>query len=217
VSTGPADGLRVVPRVGPAAFEQALRYALAAATPVTPQLMTMPTPCRDWDLRTLLLHACESLTALAEGFDAGCINLQAGPGRADQGADPGVEFRRRARGMLGSSAGPGQIRTVITVGGCPVAGGLIATAGALEVAVHGWDISRACGGRDPIPAPLADWLLRAAPLLITAADRGLLFAPPVSVTARASPSDQLAAYLGRSPQLAGNPWRPGPGGPGASP
>jgi hypothetical protein len=67
----------------------------------------------------------------------------------------------------------------------------------LEVAAHGWDIAQTCGGRQPIPAPLAIDLLRAAPVLISRADRRQLFAEPVSTSSDASPSDRLAAYLGR--------------------
>ena len=72
-------------------------------------------------------------------------------------------------------------------------------AAALEVAVHGWDISRACGQRRPIPPALAAGLLVIAPVLVPGTDRHPLFAAPVTVTTTASPSDRLAAFLGRTP------------------
>jgi hypothetical protein len=50
---------------------------------------------------------------------------------------------------------------------CPI----VATTGALEVAVQGWDVARACGHDREIPAGLADQLLELAPLIVTAADR----------------------------------------------
>ena len=59
---------------GAEAFTQALRYALAVTEPVTAELMPTPTPCRGWDLWMLLTHAAESLSALAEGFDQGCVS-----------------------------------------------------------------------------------------------------------------------------------------------
>lgn len=180
------------------AFERALRYALIAAEHVTPEMMPRPTPCRGWNLRMLLQHACESLSALAEGFDSGHI----GPSELNQGAEvaaePTREFRQRARRLLDSFAGADRAHGVVTIGGCPMATSLLATAGALEVAVHGWDIAQACCGYPPIPAPLATDLLRAAPLLISGADRDKLFAAPVAVTRCASPSDRLVTYLGRS-------------------
>jgi uncharacterized protein (TIGR03086 family) len=75
----------------------------------------------------------------------------------------------------------------------------MAAAAALEVAVHGWDISRACGQREPIPRALAIGLLAIAPVLVPRIGRHPLFAAPVPVAATAGPSDRLAAFLGRSP------------------
>jgi uncharacterized protein (TIGR03086 family) len=205
-----ADGglLLLMPAAGIAAFRRALRYALVAAGTVTPELMPRPTPCRGWDLRMLLLHTTDSLAALAEGLNDGRVLLDAEAGDAwaadawaadadTCSADAGVLFRRQARRLLASSARADLADGVITVGGCPMAAAVLVTAGALEIAVHGWDIAQACGSREPIPAPLAAGLLRAAPLLITDADRRRLFDPPVRVTAAAGPSDRLTAFLGR--------------------
>ncbi len=187
---------------GAEAFTQALRYALAVTEPVTAELMPMPTPCRGWDLWMLLTHAAESLSALAEGFDQGCVSRHSAGGQARVAADPGEAFRQQARSLLGSLTVPdrGQDRDVVTVSGCPMATDVLAATGALEIAVHGWDIARACGSRTPIPAPLATSLLDIAPLLILHGDRDQLFAPPVEVARGACPSDRLAGYLGRSPR-----------------
>jgi hypothetical protein len=81
-----------------------------------------------------------------------------------------------------------------------MATGVLIATGALETAVHGWDVARACGIRSQIPLALAVELLDFAPMLVTAADREQLFAPPAAVAAAASPGDRLAAFLGRSPQ-----------------
>src|SRR5207342_1411872 len=91
-------------------------------------------------------------------------------------------------------------RRVIDIAGCPLPVGALEGAGALEVAVHGWDISQACGQRRPIPPALAVDLLAIAPLLVPETGRHPLFAAPVTVTPRADPSDQLAAFLGRTLQ-----------------
>ena len=50
-----------------------------------------------------------------------------------------------------------------------------------------------------IPAALAEDLLDLAPLVVRATDRPDLFADPVAISPLARPSDQLVAYLGRSP------------------
>jgi len=71
---------------------------------------------------------------------------------------------------------------------------------ALEIAVHGWDMSQACGHRRPIPQPLAAGLLTLAPLLVPETGRHPLFAAPATVPPGAGPSDRLAAFLGRTRQ-----------------
>jgi uncharacterized protein (TIGR03086 family) len=77
--------------------------------------------------------------------------------------------------------------------------GVMTGVGALEMAVHGWDLSRACGRCQPIPGALAAGLLDISPLLVPPTGRAPLFGPPVTVPPLATPSDQLVAYLGRNP------------------
>src|SRR5206468_12082562 len=83
--------------------------------------------------------------------------------------------------------------------GVPVAARGPELAGWLEIAIHGWDRSQACGQRSPIPDPLAIDLLAVAPLLIPETGRYPLFDAPVTLAAHAGPGDQLVASLGRNP------------------
>ena len=77
--------------------------------------------------------------------------------------------------------------------------GVMTGVGALEMAVHGWDLSRACGVCQPIPGALAAGLLEISPLLVPPTGRAPLFGPPVTVPPMATLSDRLVAYLGRNP------------------
>ncbi len=115
-------------------------------------------------------------------------------------ADPARAFRDGVGQLLDAWTGPGHQRQVIEIAGCPLAASVMAAAAALEVAVHGWDISRACGQRQPIPRPLATRLLVIAPVLVTRTGRHPLFAAPVTAPATADPGDRLAALLGRTPR-----------------
>ena len=180
-------------------LEPSIGYALGVAMAVTPDLLSRPTPCRAWDLRMLLRHACESLTVLAEGIQTGRVDLDPAAEDADLAADPARAFRDRAWQLRAAWTGPRHQRQIIEIAGCPLAAGLMAAAAALEVAVHGWDISRACGQRQPIPPALATDLLMMAPVLVPRTGRYPLFAAPVTVPASASPGDRLAAFLGRTP------------------
>jgi hypothetical protein len=91
---------------------------------------------------------------------------------------------------------------------------MVAVTGAIEITVHGWDISAACGARRPVPLGLAIVLLPIAPLLITPGTRPGLFADPVRLPGPASLGDQLVASLGRQPRPPVPRPRvtPGPGG-----
>jgi uncharacterized protein (TIGR03086 family) len=187
----PAEGARLL--------EPSIAYGLVAVLAVRPELLPRPTPCLGWDLRMLLRHTSESLAALGEGISAGRVGLNPGAEDGDVAADPARAFRDRASGLLDAWTSRGRRREVIDIAGCPLSASVMAAAAALEVAAHGWDISRACGQRQPIPSALATGLLAIAPLLVPVTGRHPLFAAPVAVPATASPSDRLAAFLGRSP------------------
>ncbi len=78
--------------------------------------------------------------------------------------------------------------------------GVVAITGAIEVAVHGWDISMACGTGGPVPSRLATELLPYAALLVPRHTRPGLFADPVPVPRRSCSGDRLVAFLGRQPR-----------------
>jgi uncharacterized protein (TIGR03086 family) len=82
-----------------------------------------------------------------------------------------------------------------------VRAGVVAGAGAVEVVVHAWDVSRALGAPVRIPDMLAERMLRLAPLLIPDHARDGLFEPPVRVPPDGPPGDRLVAFLGRDPGL----------------
>jgi len=186
------------PADGTGLLEPAISYALAAVRAVTPEFLSHPTPCRGWDLRMLLRHTNESLAALHEGIDTGCVDLDPPVDDGDLAADPVRAFHDRACRLLAAWTGLGHQHQVIDIAGCRLAASIMAGAGALEIAVHGWDVSRACGHRQPIPHALAIDLLAIAPLLVPDTGRHPLFAAPVIVAPAAGPSDRLAAFLGRT-------------------
>jgi uncharacterized protein (TIGR03086 family) len=178
----------------------AIGYALGVCALVRPGEMTLPTPCADWDLGMLLAHLSDSMADLETAIRTGNLDLERPPDHA--AGDPVETLRDRAAELLCAAYGYGGPGRFVAVGGLPVPAGLVACTGAVEIAVHGWDVSAArggagCGGVRPIPAVLATRMLRLGPLLV--AGREGLFAVPVDVPAQASPGDQLVGYLGRRP------------------
>ena len=184
----------------------AVSYMLGVCAPLGPGEMALPTPCPHWDVARLLGHLCESMADLEAALRTGCLDL-AGPVRRS-GGDPVEALRDGAAELLCAGYCYGGPERFVAVGGLPIPAGLVACTGAVEIAVHGWDVSaaRARAGRvggvreTPIPAALATRMLRLGPLLV--AGREGLFGVPVEVPAQASPGDRLVGYLGRHPGAA---------------
>ncbi len=178
-------------------LEQAISYAGRSVLDVTPALLLRPTPCRGWNLDMLLRHSTESLAALHDATVTGQVALIPAPPDRDQAADPAQTFRDRAGQLLAAQATAGRRHQVLDVGDLRLPAIAMECAGAIEITVHGWDISQACGQYRPIPDTLAAILLAIAPLLIPETGRHPLFSPPVTAAAQAGPGDRLVAYLGR--------------------
>lgn len=177
-------------------FERAIGYTRLCLGDVSHTKLTGPTPCSGWSLGALLRHMNDALIALQEAADVGYVALQ--PATDDWSVDIVAALRARACALLGAWAGRSG-DSEVSVAGCPVPAEILASTGALEVAVHGWDVARACGRRRPLPPRLAEELLDLAPLLVSDDDRPVRFAAPVDVGALGSPGHRLLGFLGRQP------------------
>jgi uncharacterized protein (TIGR03086 family) len=163
-------------------------------------MLSRPTPCTEWDLEALLDHVSDSAGVLHQAITAGCAGLAPPPGDGRPGLDPVRGLHRQTARLLATCAAAGPAPRLVAIGDRELTTNMVALAGALEITVHGWDISAACGPRQPVPPGLAAILLPLAPLLITPATRPGLFADPVPVPAQAGLGDQLVAFLGRQPR-----------------
>ena len=191
-------------------LESAIGYALAAATLGTPQLLSRPTPCAGWDLEMLLDHVSDSIGVLHEAIATEIAGASAAPMGNSTRPDPVARLRGRASGLLGACAAAGPGGRLVSVGDRELTASMVTITGAIEIAVHGWDITVACAGLRPVPPNLATALLAIAPLLIGPDDRPGLFAEPVRLPGPACPGDQLVAFLGRRPHPRPRPAAPEP-------
>ncbi|TDD64652.1 TIGR03086 family protein [Jiangella aurantiaca] len=178
-------------------LERALGYTAGSLALVRPALLSRPTPCAGWDLRTLLRHTNDSLLALLEATGPGWVAPPRPAGTAaEAAADPVGMLRQRACTLLARCAadtGP----DVVAVGDRLLAARTVAAAGALEIAVHGWDVARACGADRPLPPSFALRLLKVSRLLVDDVDRPVRFAPPIPVGDGDGADVRLLAFLGR--------------------
>jgi uncharacterized protein (TIGR03083 family) len=165
-----------------ALFVRAAGYALESLSEVTDADLDRPTPCGDWDLRTLLLHLADS----ADGLTG-----LAATGELVDAVAVAQHRTHRLLATLTSSDAPGDD------GGGRVAAA--ARGGAIELAVHGWDVATACGSGRRMPPGLAAAVLETATSLVDDENRRPAFGPSVPVPATATPEDRLVAFLGRRP------------------
>lgn len=182
-------------------LERAMSYTLGSLLLATDTVLARPTPCSQWDVHRLLIHMGDSLAVLCDAADVRWTDPDP-EAHGSVAAGLVATIRARSCPLLGAWAGA-QRPSLVSVGGRPLPSTIIAGAGAIEVAVHGWDLAVGCGRQRPMPPSLAEELLDLAMLMVTEADRPGRFASPVPVPRAATSTDRLVAYLGRDPARAG--------------
>ncbi|NDL60565.1 TIGR03086 family metal-binding protein [Phytoactinopolyspora mesophila] len=190
-----ASGTLTMPD-GVAMLERAMSYTLGSLRLVTTEQLSRPTPCAEWDLRALLEHMNDSLLALCEAADVG--RVYADPLGVDDDPATGLvqSMRDRACQLLGVWVGADSPARV-SIGERSLTSRIVAGTGAVEVAVHGWDVARACGSNRRVPTGLAEDLIELSRILVVDADRPARFAPPLPVSRAADASEKLLNFLGR--------------------
>jgi hypothetical protein len=63
--------------------------------------------------------------------------------------DPVARLRGQAARLLGGCAVAGPAERRVAIGNRELTASMVAVTGAIEITVHGWDISVACGARRP--------------------------------------------------------------------
>jgi uncharacterized protein (TIGR03086 family) len=175
-------------------LERALSWTRGVLVDVRDDLADAPTPCADWTLLDLLRHMVDSLSALAEAA-TGSVALAPDP--VDRSAGP--ETLARSLCDLGCAVLGGWMladQRPVAVGAGPLHRAVLTEVGALEVAVHGWDVARSCGSTAELPPRLAAALVPVAARRVGPRDRSGSFGPVVEPPG-SDPVSLLLAHLGR--------------------
>ena len=164
---------------------------------IEPADLVRPTPCRGWDLATLLLHLAEGVDTLTTCLPDEYPCEDPGPLRSI------VDLEERCRRMLAAwtaAADDGSPELLCSWDGVLVPHRIVARVGTLELTVHAWDVARALAGPAPSAEGLATELLRWAPTLLGESSS---FAHPRPWAADAPAVERLVAATGRDPR-----WHP---------
>ncbi len=186
----------VSPPTSVAVLDRAVTWTQGCLELARGRPLDLATPCSAWDLGDLLFHMDDTWAAITEAAE-GRVVIDPPAGRIE---NPDVLVDRIVQRACRTRAAWGRRLTSapVGVGDLPLGRDTLVLVGALEIAVHGWDVSQACGDPRPIPEDLAARLYDVASAVVTAGERGRRFAAPAVVPAQSTVCDRLLAHLGRS-------------------
>ena len=192
-------------------YERAARQlaALVAATP--PGRLDAPTPCGDYEVRSLLGHVVNGALRVATAVEGGGADGEDVPAWAEslppeRWAGACEESRDR---MAAAWADDAKLDVPVTIPWGRMPGRIVLAGSVMETVAHSWDLAKAIGREDLLDPGLGEFALAVARQALPAEGRGRRPFGDV----REAPEDadvyaRLAAWLGRDPDWRGGGVRP---------
>lgn len=181
-------------------YRDALAWTTDLIAAVKPDQLDLPTPCAEFDVRTLLGHliaTVERARVIGEGGDPGSIPLV-----IDTIDDDGyLDAYKSSTDRMWSVWHDDTLLDAEVTPPWGTVPGRAAIGGYLnETLVHGWDLAVATEQKDEADPTLAEAALGMARKMIPASPRGgfIPFAEVVHSTPGAGPTERLANWSGHS-------------------
>jgi uncharacterized protein (TIGR03086 family) len=180
-------------------YREALTWVTGLISGVRADQLDDPTPCEEFDVRTLLGHlvaTVERARVIGEGGDPNTIPLVT-TGVADD--EWSIAYRRAADATRAVWADDALLDTTVTAPWGRVPGGAAVFGYLNETLVHGWDLAVATGQPAEADPDLAGAALAVAQRAIPDTQRGgpVPFGPVVPPAEHAGPTERLANWSGR--------------------
>jgi uncharacterized protein (TIGR03086 family) len=158
-----------------------------------------PTPCTDWDVRTLVNHVTVEqlwVPPLIDGSSVGDVG-----NRFDGdllGDDPAATWDAAVRASLAAFGAPGALATTVSLSSGERPADEYCWEMTTDALIHSWDLARGIGADETLDSELVDLVYeRTLPIAEHLHETGL-FAPPVAVSADAPLQTKLLALFGRA-------------------
>ncbi len=176
-------------------FEQSIRLVEA----VGPDQFGDPTPCTDFDVRTLIGHMAFAASRIAAAGRRAALPDDGPAITGVSDSDWPVVFENMARDAIEAWAGDAALEGEIELPFGTFAAAVVAMIYVQEQVTHGWDLAVATGQVAKLDPALAEAVLPVVQQMVPADGRGgdMPFEAVVEVPTTASVYDRLAAYLGR--------------------
>ncbi|MER5854842.1 TIGR03086 family metal-binding protein [Streptomyces sp. NPDC059688] len=183
-------------------YTRATEQAAEIIKTVRPEHLDAPTPCTEFDVRSLLSHVVggtRRIAVVGEGGDGLAVHPSA-DGVADDGwAAAYDEVRVRA---LKAWEGDERMTTAVRVPWGEVPGHAALSGYVMEIVTHTWDLCEAIGHPRELDPELAEFALANARRVLPDSrprDAQTPFAERREASEGAGPYERLAAWLGRAP------------------
>jgi uncharacterized protein (TIGR03086 family) len=176
-------------------LESALASTGTIVDGIAPDDFARPTPCDEWDVRTVVGHLIrgnQNLGAVADGRPRNPEPI------ADPGGDPAGAYRESSAEALRTWRDHGDLDALYTSPFGEVAGSVLVTLRLADNITHGWDLARATGQTPEYDEEVVCAAYEFARRTFPAERRpASIFAPPVATDDTRPQIDRLAALLGR--------------------
>lgn len=183
-------------------LERALNQTGAVIATISPAQKTLPTPCTDWDVESLvkhlLTHDLPNFTASARGETPDWASH-----RGELSEDWSQQFRQGAELLMGIWKAADLDRQIPTPGGGQAPLRARADHQIAELAMHSWDLAKGLGAEIDLDPALAEYSVAWSKRMLKPEFRGAgkAFGAEVPVPPDAPAYDRLAGWFGRDPDF----------------
>jgi uncharacterized protein (TIGR03086 family) len=162
-----------------------------------------PTPCRDWDLRTLTRHFVGTSGAFVRAGRTGGLDPE-----DPWGTNAVLDESGWADQLAGQVEAMGEAWSrpeawTGSIEGARMPAPAVGELGLIELMLHGWDVARACGQTLDVPDELGVEVLRCLEPTLEQGRQFDVYGTPVRVPESAPAFIRALALSGRDPD-----WRP---------
>lgn len=182
-----------------ARFQKAVNTFDAPMHALTPDDLTRPTPCTDWDVRALVQHVVSELAWIAplvEGRTIADVGTELDGDLL--GSDPLAAFHHHSRAAHEALDQEGALDRTVHLSFGDHSARYYADQVGGDVLIHAWDLARATGHDDTWPDELVAWAERWAADVRAQFGPSEMFAAPVPVPDDADRQTRVLALLGRA-------------------
>lgn len=184
--------------MNPDALAQSQQVAAAVLDRVTPDQLTLPTPCDNWTVAQLIDH----LIGAQHWARCGMKGIEmTDTGEGASAGDFKATFADAAEQSLAAFREDGALDRTVNAGFGDMPATALLGMATTDTFTHAWDLATATGQDNDLAPELAAQLLEGARATISPAFRseeGSIFKPEQPAPEGTSAASQLAAFLGRA-------------------